>query len=63
MFAYGPEGTFNEFRYDCPWRELVEIDFIFVSKEITVKKVGTLTDSVDHRFPSDHFPVEATIII
>ncbi|MFZ2670323.1 MAG: endonuclease/exonuclease/phosphatase family protein [Enterococcus aquimarinus] len=63
VFAYGPKGTFNEFRYDCPWRELVEIDFIFVSKEITVKKVGTLTDSVDHHFPSDHFPVEATIII
>lgn len=62
-FTYGPNGTFNEFRYDCPWNELVEIDFIFVSKMITVKKVGTLTDSVDNKFPSDHFPVEATVVI
>lgn len=63
VFTYGPNGTFNEFRYVCPWNDLVEIDYIFVSKTIKVKKVGTLTHSVDNKFPSDHFPVEALIEI
>ncbi|MHC5268524.1 endonuclease/exonuclease/phosphatase family protein [Enterococcus sp. LJL98] len=62
-FVYGPKGTFQEFHYNCPWEELVEIDFIFVSPTIQVKKVGTLTYSCDQRFPSDHFPVEASLSI
>lgn len=62
-FVYGPKGTFQEFDYNCPWEALIEIDFIFVSKDIKVKKVGTLTNSWDNRFPSDHFPVEAILTI
>lgn len=62
-FVYGPKGTFQEFNYNCPWEDLVEIDFIFVSKNVQVKKVGTLTNSWENRFPSDHFPVEASLIL
>ncbi len=38
-----------------------EIDFIFVSKDIQVKKVGILTNTWENKFPSDHFPVEALV--
>lgn len=62
-FVYGPKGTFQEFDYNCPWEALIEIDFIFVSEKIKVRKVGTLTNSWQNKFPSDHFPVEAVIEI
>ena len=60
-FVYGPKGTFQEFDYTCSWNNLVEIDYLFVSESVTVKRLGTLTDSTDCRFPSDHFPVVAHI--
>lgn len=58
---YGPTGTFQNFTYHKPWQAFEEIDYIFVSKEITVEKVGVLTDNCDCRYPSDHFPVVATL--
>lgn len=61
--VYGPKGTFQEFDYTCHWDNLVEIDYLFVSDSITVTRLGTLTDSTDCRFPSDHFPVVADIIL
>lgn len=61
--AYGPVDTWNGFQFGkkpdgC-------IDYIFVSsdKRITVRKFATLTDSYDMKYPSDHFPVLATIVI
>lgn len=56
---YGPEETFNDFRYHTYTTEVKEgrIDFIFVNKNISVLKYAVLTDSKDLRFPSDHFPV------
>lgn len=57
---YGTEGTFNSFKLDAPMKN--RIDYIFVSKDVTVNKYGVLNDSQYGRFPSDHFPVMAEVI-
>ncbi|KAF1297507.1 endonuclease [Enterococcus sp. JM4C] len=57
---YGPFGSFQDFKYTKPWNELEEIDYIYLLNG-SVKTSGTLTDSCDNRYPSDHFPLEATI--
>jgi endonuclease/exonuclease/phosphatase family metal-dependent hydrolase len=61
MPPYGPTGTFNGFRFDAPMTE--RIDYIFVSKVFTVSKYAVLTDAKDQRYPSDHQPVVADIIM
>lgn len=53
--AYGPVGTFNNFRIDDPLDR--RIDYIFVSHHVTVLSYAALTDSRHGRFPSDHLPV------
>lgn len=58
---YGPQATFNGFRWDAPPAE--RIDYIFVNPQITVLKFGTLSDSQDRRYPSDHFPVVADLVL
>ncbi len=52
---YGPVGTFNAFKYDTPATE--RIDHIFVGEGFRVLRHGTLSDSLNLHFPSDHFPV------
>ncbi|MEN9457444.1 MAG: hypothetical protein RL135_1, partial [Bacteroidota bacterium] len=41
------------------------IDYIFVNKhqKLVVEKFATITDSYDLKYPSDHFPVMATITL
>jgi endonuclease/exonuclease/phosphatase family metal-dependent hydrolase len=56
---YGPEGTFNAFKFDADLNS--RIDYIFVSSKIKVLKYGVLTDSYEKRYPSDHLPVLARI--
>ena len=58
---YGPADTWEAFEFNkkpdgC-------IDYIFVSKDKrwAVKKFATITDSYDMKYPSDHFPILATI--
>jgi GH35 family endo-1,4-beta-xylanase/endonuclease/exonuclease/phosphatase family metal-dependent hydrolase len=58
---YGPEGTFNGFRFDAPLQR--RIDYIFVSKQITVWKYAALTDAKNLHYPSDHLPVAVHITI
>jgi endonuclease/exonuclease/phosphatase family metal-dependent hydrolase len=58
---YGPEGTFNAFKFDAPMK--TRIDYIFTSKNIDVLKYGVLTDSKDQRYPSDHQPVVIKAVI
>ena len=54
--AYGPEGTFNGFKFHEPVTK--RIDYVFTSHEgIEVLKHGVLSDSKDLKYPSDHFPV------
>lgn len=52
---YGPEGTFNSFKFDAPMKN--RIDYIFVNDQVQVLRYGVLTDSKDQRYPSDHQPV------
>ena len=59
--VYGPEGTFNAFKFDAPMKQ--RIDYIFVSKNIEVQKYGVLTDAKEQRYPSDHQPVVVKAII
>lgn len=59
--VFGPEGTFNAFKYDEP--VIRRIDYIMVSDGINVEKYATLSSSIDLRFPSDHFPVFVTVIV
>lgn len=58
---YGPEGTFNSFKFDAPMDK--RIDYIFVSKQFNVLKYGVLTDAKEQRYPSDHQPVEVKVVL
>jgi endonuclease/exonuclease/phosphatase family metal-dependent hydrolase len=58
---YGPAGTFNGFKADAPLEN--RIDYVFVSKDIRVLKYGVLTDQLQGRYPSDHLPVVAKILV
>jgi len=58
---YGPAGTYNGFHPDKP--ALDRIDYIFVDRRFEVLKYAALTDSVDARYPSDHFPITARVIL
>ncbi|MFD0989081.1 hypothetical protein ACFQ1R_03155 [Mariniflexile jejuense] len=52
---FGPLGTFNNFEFQKPVTR--RIDFIFISDDITINKYAVLSDSIDCRYPSNHFPV------
>lgn len=56
---YGPEATFNAFDTSQP--ALERIDYIFLSPQWQVLRYAVLTDSIDARYPSDHFPVLARV--
>jgi endonuclease/exonuclease/phosphatase family metal-dependent hydrolase len=60
---YGNADTWNGFKF----HEKPEgcIDYIFTAKDkrISVLKFATITDSYDMKYPSDHFPIMATINI
>ena len=54
--SFGPDGTFNAFRFDVPPSR--RIDYIFTDPgSIRVLKYAVLTDSKDGRYYSDHLPV------
>jgi endonuclease/exonuclease/phosphatase family metal-dependent hydrolase len=59
---YGPVGTYNGFKIDADLTNR-RIDFIFVHGEIDVLKYAALTDFKDQRFPSDHLPVFAKVVL
>ena len=60
---YGPADTWNAFAFDK--KPEGRIDHIFVSKhkKISVKKFATITDSYEKKYPSDHFPILATLAL
>jgi endonuclease/exonuclease/phosphatase family metal-dependent hydrolase len=56
----GPEGTFNDFRFDIPVTK--RIDYIFVSKgKSKIKNYSVIADANNGLYPSDHFPVFAVV--
>lgn len=61
--VYGSADTWNAFKFNEKPNGC--IDYIFIShyNYITVSKFATLTDSYDMKYPSDHFPILATITI
>lgn len=59
---FGPNGTFNAFKFES--NPTKRIDYIFVSKsKIKVQKYGVLNNSFNLRYPSDHFPVYVEVKI
>ena len=60
--VHGNADTWNAFKFNE--RPNGCIDYIFVSpnKYLHVSKFATLTDSYDMKYPSDHFPIMATLI-
>ncbi|QRR01030.1 endonuclease/exonuclease/phosphatase family protein [Dyadobacter sandarakinus] len=58
---YGPEGTFNSFKFDAKMEN--RIDYIFTGKNIDVLKYGVLTDALEQRYPSDHQPVVVKAVL
>ncbi len=57
---YGPSSTFNEFKGLIPDRK---IDYVFVKGRVRVLQHGVLSDMWDGRYPSDHLPVLAEVVI
>ena len=60
--VFGPTGTYNGFKFNQP--VFRRIDYIFVSKgNVEVVKYAVLSDSKECRYPSDHLPVYAEIVL
>jgi len=57
---HGPTSTFNEFKALVP---NMKIDYVLVKGSIRVLQHGALSDTWDGRFPSDHLPVLAEVVI
>ncbi len=56
---HGPSWTF--FGFDETMKNKPKIDYIFVSKNVKVKKHAILSDKFDDGYPSDHLPVYCEI--
>lgn len=56
---FGPEGTFNGFRFNEPVTN--RIDYIFTTPGAVVRQYAVLSDSRNCRYPSDHLPVLARV--
>jgi endonuclease/exonuclease/phosphatase family metal-dependent hydrolase len=54
---FGPYGTFNGFRYNEATTHLIDYIFLSKSNALTVHKYAVLSDAIDLKYPSDHFPV------
>lgn len=58
---YGPADTWNGFGFDKKPDGCIDYIFLSLDSGITVKKFATITDSYDMKYPSDHFPILATL--
>jgi len=58
---HGSNVTFNGFGTSIEPGN--KIDFIFVTKDVEVLKHGVIDEVVDGRYPSDHMPIIAEILI
>lgn len=57
---HGPTATFNNFKALVPG---ARIDYVFVRGAVAVLQHGILADTWDGRFPSDHLPVLAEVMV
>lgn len=51
---FGPEGSYNSFKYDNPTQR---IDFIFANQYFKVPRCGIINEKPGGEFISDHYPV------
>lgn len=58
---YGPTETFHGFEVGGATGG--RIDYVFVSEDVRVLRYGVLTDHEAGRYPSDHLPVLADVVI
>jgi endonuclease/exonuclease/phosphatase family metal-dependent hydrolase len=58
---YGPADTWEAFEFNKKPNGCIDYIFISNDKRWTVKKFATITDSYDMKYPSDHFPILATL--
>lgn len=61
--VYGGPDTWNAFKFNTKPDGCIDYIFVSNNKKITVSKFATLTDSYDMKYPSDHFPIIATVHI
>ncbi|MDO7171749.1 endonuclease/exonuclease/phosphatase family protein [Mariniflexile sp. AS56] len=61
--TFGPNGTFNGFKFHEPVTRKIDYIFISNSKTITVNKQAVFSDSSNMKYPSDHFPVYVECIL
>jgi endonuclease/exonuclease/phosphatase family metal-dependent hydrolase len=61
--GYGPVETFNAFQFDKIPDRCIDYIFINNTSKLKVQKFATLTDSYEKKYPSDHFPILATILL
>ncbi len=60
-FPYVLSSSFNGFGKAKPGKDV--IDHIFTTNQFTIKRWGVLTDTYNGKFPSDHFPVLADVVL
>lgn len=61
--VYGGQDTWNAFKFSAKPDGCIDYIFVSNTKRISVEKFATLTDSYEMKYPSDHFPILATIRI
>lgn len=62
VLRYGPEGSWHDFGR-VPLEKMDVIDYIFVKGNIEVQRHGILSEQKGALYPSDHYPVLATIVL
>ncbi len=58
---YGPADTWNGFQFAKKPEGCIDYIFISGNSKWAVSKFATITDSYDIKYPSDHFPILATL--
>lgn len=61
--VYGGPDTWNGFKFNAKPDGCIDYIFVSNNKRISVSKFATLTDSYDMKYPSDHLPILATVLI
>jgi endonuclease/exonuclease/phosphatase family metal-dependent hydrolase len=60
---HGPRGTFTGFQLSNLAGNDRPIDYLFIKNGVQVLSHGTLSDTFNGRFPSDHMPVLAEMMV
>ena len=58
---YGPADTWEAFAFNKKPEGCIDYIFVSAGNKWKVKKFATITDSYDMKYPSDHFPIMATM--